>query len=331
MKTKLVAVIALIFCAFMAEASKVEGNGNIITKEISVDNYSEIELGGNIEYSGNNFWGNRSNKKFPVFKYTHGRSASLKITIDENLFPLLSIKSNNGRLAIRIQDGTRIKPTQYVIEGSSKTLKYLKTSGPMDFEAQNAFSEDQLEIKISGSSDVKFPHNVKLRLGEFSVSGSGDLVFEDLDCKNLTSKVSGSGDITLKGKADEARYSVSGSGDIKAYDLSVNDLSCSVSGSGDARVYAKELTSAGLSLNLNGTLEVDDNALKQAAMSDDAKETFSSIKSFTNSVLRKTNQVSLNPMNYVNNIIVAYKNPGKNFASPYTSSAYSGMMFNSYC
>ena len=152
MKTKLVAVIALIFCAFMAEASKVEGNGNIITKEISVDNYSEIELGGNIEYSGNNFWGNRSNKKFPVFKYTHGRSASLKITIDENLFPLLSIKSNNGRLAIRIQDGTRIKPTQYVIEGSSKTLKYLKTSGPMDFEAQNAFSEDQLEIKISGSS-----------------------------------------------------------------------------------------------------------------------------------------------------------------------------------
>jgi hypothetical protein len=29
MKTKLVAVIVLIFCAFMAEASKVEGNGNI--------------------------------------------------------------------------------------------------------------------------------------------------------------------------------------------------------------------------------------------------------------------------------------------------------------
>lgn len=231
MKTKLVAVIALIFCAFMAEASKVEGNGNIITKEISVDNYSEIELGGNIEYSGNNFWGNRSNKKFPVFKYTHGRSTSLKITIDENLFPLLSIKSNNGRLAIRIQDGTRIKPTQYVIEGSSKTLKYLKTSGPMDFEAQNAFSEDQLEIKISGS---------------------GDLVFEDLDCKNLTSKVSGSGDITLKGKADEARYSVSGSGDIKAYDLSVNDLSCSVSGSGDARVYAKD----NMNLSVSGSGDI---------------------------------------------------------------------------
>ena len=98
-----------------------------------------------------------------------------------------------------------------------------------------------------------------------------------------------------------------------------------------ARVYARDLTSIGLNLNLDGTLEVDDDTLRQTAMSDDAKDAFSPIKSFTNSVLRKSNQVSLDPMNYVNNIIVAYKNPGKNFASPYITSAYSGMMFNSYC
>lgn len=98
-----------------------------------------------------------------------------------------------------------------------------------------------------------------------------------------------------------------------------------------ARVYAKGLTSAGLNLNLDGTLEVDNNVLRQKATSEDAKEAFSSMKGFTNSVLRKSNQVALNPMHYVNNVIVAYKNPGKNFASPYITSAYSGMMFNSYC
>lgn len=90
MKTKLVAVIALIFCAFMAEASKVEGNGNIITKEISVDNYSEIELGGNIEYSGNNFWGNRSNKKFPVFI----NPAKRNVMVVKNEMRLLKQKRN---------------------------------------------------------------------------------------------------------------------------------------------------------------------------------------------------------------------------------------------
>lgn len=98
-----------------------------------------------------------------------------------------------------------------------------------------------------------------------------------------------------------------------------------------ARVYAKGLTQAGLNINLDGTLEVDGDVLRQKAMSDDARESFSSMKGFTNSILRKSNQVALNPMNYVNNVIVAYKNPGKNFATPYITSAYSGMMFNSYC
>lgn len=101
--------------------------------------------------------------------------------------------------------------------------------------------------------------------------------------------------------------------------------------SGVARVYATDLTTVGLNLNLDGTLEVDSDTLRETATSDNAKEAFSPMKSFTNSVLRKSNQVSLDPMNYVNNIIVAYKNPGKNFASPYITSAYSGMMFNSYC
>lgn len=98
-----------------------------------------------------------------------------------------------------------------------------------------------------------------------------------------------------------------------------------------ARVYAKGLTQAGLNLNLDGTLEVDGDVLRQKAMSDNARESFSSMKGFTNSVLRKSNQVALNPMNYVNNVIVSYKNPGKNFATPYITSAYSGMMFNGYC
>ncbi len=101
--------------------------------------------------------------------------------------------------------------------------------------------------------------------------------------------------------------------------------------SGVAKLYARGLTSVGLNLNLDGTLEVNNDALRSAAMSDDAKDAFASMKGFTNSVLRKSNQVSLDPMNYVNNVIVAYKNPGKNFASPYITSAYSGMMFNSYC
>ena len=98
-----------------------------------------------------------------------------------------------------------------------------------------------------------------------------------------------------------------------------------------SRYYARGLTSAGLNLNLDGTLEVDNEAIQKTAMSGDTKRAFSSIMDFTKSLVRKSNQISLDPMNYVNNTVVAYKNPGKNFATPYITSAYSGMMFNSYC
>lgn len=98
-----------------------------------------------------------------------------------------------------------------------------------------------------------------------------------------------------------------------------------------SRLYAQGLTLAGLNLNLDGTLEIDNEAVQKTAMGEDARKAFSSITDFTQSLVRKSNQISLDPMNYVNNIVVAYKNPGKNFATPYITSAYSGMMFNSYC
>ncbi len=64
---------------------------------------------------------------------------------------------------------------------------------------------------------------------------------------------------------------------------------------------------------------------------DKFKLLFSGMKNFTSSLLRKSGEVTLDPMKYVDKKVVAYKNPGKNFSSPYTSSIYSGMMFNSYC
>ena len=97
------------------------------------------------------------------------------------------------------------------------------------------------------------------------------------------------------------------------------------------RTYAEGLTGAGININLDGTLELDEDAFKQSVIDGTSQDAASSIKGFAQSLLRKSNQVSLNPMSYVDKTIVAYKNPGKSFSSPYTSSAYSGMLFNSYC
>ena len=96
-------------------------------------------------------------------------------------------------------------------------------------------------------------------------------------------------------------------------------------------IYGKGLSDIGLSIKEDGTIELDKDALAKTAQREDALEKLSSIKGFTGSVLDKVNKVALNPMDYTQKTIVAYKNPGKSFVSPYVTSNYSGMMFSSYC
>lgn len=97
------------------------------------------------------------------------------------------------------------------------------------------------------------------------------------------------------------------------------------------RTYQMGLEKMGITFGESGQLDFDKDTLRQTALSAGGLDSLSTIKDFTNSILQKTNQVSLNPMQYVDKTIVAYKNPGRNFVAPYAASAYSGMMFNSYC
>lgn len=97
-------------------------------------------------------------------------------------------------------------------------------------------------------------------------------------------------------------------------------------------LYQDALNAMGVTSRQDGTLEVDKTKLSNAVVSsEDVSDTFHTLRDLSNSLLRKSTQVSLNPMQYVDQTIVAYKNPGHNYVNPYMSSAYSGMLFNGYC
>lgn len=98
-----------------------------------------------------------------------------------------------------------------------------------------------------------------------------------------------------------------------------------------SRFYQPQLEQLGFEFGNDGQLSLNDASFKHSILNDEGHQQMSSIRDFTNSVLRKTNQISLNPMEYVDKTIVAYKNPGHNFVTPYVTSNYSGMLFNSYC
>ncbi len=103
---------------------------------------------------------------------------------------------------------------------------------------------------------------------------------------------------------------------------------------GIASHYKNGLNHAGLEIEDDGALSLNPEAYTQALEDRDAKQAVTMVKDFADSLLRKTSQISLDPMQYIDRTLVAYKNPmkkGRNFVTPYITSAYSGMMFNSYC
>lgn len=86
----------------------------------------------------------------------------------------------------------------------------------------------------------------------------------------------------------------------------------------------------GLISSEDGTLHIDKDILAQAVTPERATQTFETLSKFRDSIGQKAESVAINPMNYVNKVVVAYKNPGHNFATPYISSIYSGMMLDEY-
>lgn len=99
-----------------------------------------------------------------------------------------------------------------------------------------------------------------------------------------------------------------------------------------AKLYRNELEAYGLKLTENDSIQVDRSLLLDAVTSADSTECFSVLNNFKDDLNAKAAEVSINPMNYVDKLLVAYKNPaGHNFATPYITSVYSGMMLDRYC
>lgn len=98
-----------------------------------------------------------------------------------------------------------------------------------------------------------------------------------------------------------------------------------------ASMHVDEFESLGIELKDDSHIVLDKEKLYESSAEGDISEKLEGLKKFAGSMLRKANQVSLNPMHYADRTVVAYKNPGHNFVTPYVTSAYTGMMFNSYC
>jgi hypothetical protein len=96
-------------------------------------------------------------------------------------------------------------------------------------------------LGISGSGDIIAEDEIKSKIIELAVSGSGNIKLSELSAERVKTIISGSGDITLNGNehAQDLSVNISGSGNFKGSNYKADDVTVKIAGSGNADVEAE--------------------------------------------------------------------------------------------
>lgn len=92
-------------------------------------------------------------------------------------------------------------------------------------------------LSVSGSGDI-VSEEIKTRILDLAVSGSGNINLEELSAERINGSISGSGGVNIEsgGVADELKISISGSGNFNAGGFEVKDVAAQISGSGSCKI-----------------------------------------------------------------------------------------------
>lgn len=180
----------------------IEGSGNIITKEVNVTSFDQLDVSG-------------------VFNLLliQGSKEEVKIEADDNLQSLFEVKNEGSKLIVGMKKDVnlkgKIKMKVYITFKNLKSMD-LKTVGNVISESNMSFDDLGINNKSVGNVDLKLTTQ-KLNMDNKSV-----------------------GNVKLSGKADDVMINNKGVGSIQAASFVVQKMNIDNSGVGSAEVNAEK-------------------------------------------------------------------------------------------
>lgn len=224
MKTKgLVAIAFLLGMFFSVQAADhVKGNGKLSTKKITVGDYNAIKIDGVID-----------------FNYEQSDATPyIEVTVDENLHPYVNIEIKDRELTVNFKGAKVDHFTKFIVKTNSKWLKEVKAAGNANFMINSRLAGDELKIKANSNCLVQLKKKVEVGKLDLNVSGSANMVVDELQADKLECSINGSGTINLKaGRAEQADYSITTDGEIMAFGVEVPEANCKITGKGSAQIH----------------------------------------------------------------------------------------------
>jgi len=185
-----------------SDKPKIEGSGNMVTKDVTVQSFDELSISG-------------------VFNVllTQGAKEGVRIEADDNLQELFEVKNEGSKLNISMKKdvnfSSKKKLKVYVTFKKLKSMD-LKTVGDVSSSQTLSFDDFKLQNKSVGDVDLK-------------------LTAHKLDIENKSV-----GNIKLNGKADNVVIRNKSVGSIQAANFVVQTMEINNDGVGSAVVNAEK-------------------------------------------------------------------------------------------
>jgi len=236
--------------------------------------------------------------------------------------------NENGQVALRIAS----KQTG-IAENEDYLFQILPSTGASSTHAMRVLGFDQVATEAKSSSFLLNGIAHSSYSNTFTVDNHFDITLKGIHTENDFAKIDFKANADAI--ADNVQRLVNAYNNIidlaHAHTESRNSNKLIRDMSSVARNYHNELEAIGINIEDDSRLTIDRSLLTDAVTAPDSEQTFSILNSFKDDLHERSTMAFIDPMNYVNKLVVAYKNPGHNFATPYITSIYSGMMLDQYC
>lgn len=191
----------------------IEGSGNLETRELSLDDFAKIDLGGAFD-----------------LQVRFGDKQKVSVTIDDNLWDNLVAEVSGDELELNWDDNCQ-PDRDCRIEIVVRSLNQVSIHGAGDVEIED-FRGDSFTYELSGAGDLTMDGQVddlKIRVSgagnadtrelkannvDISVSGAGNA--DVYAAKSIKARVSGVGKVVYSGDPEDKNTTVSGIGSIKS-------------------------------------------------------------------------------------------------------------------
>lgn len=177
----------------------VKGSGNVIKEKRELNTFHAIDIG----------------SAFHIY-IKKGEPQSVEIETDDNLMELIKTSVKNGELDVNVKGNIK-NPKKMNIYITIANLDEIELSGAAKLVSEDRFDEDEMEIDISGASDL----TIKIKT------------------KKLDIDLSGASNADISGHAYTLDLDASGASNAKIIDLEVNDATVDCSGAASVWLLVK--------------------------------------------------------------------------------------------